>query len=75
MEWEQGTVVRSEKGRDKGKLLCVVGQAGARVLVCDGKERPLSKPKAKNPKHLTPQPKKLHMAQMRSDRAIKQALK
>ena len=50
--WEPGTVVKSLAGRDKGYLLCVVGEEGGCILVCDGKERPLERPKKKNPKHV-----------------------
>ena len=47
-----GSVVRSTAGRDREKLLLVVGVTEAGVLVCDGKERPLERPKRKNPRHL-----------------------
>lgn len=50
--WERGDIVKSLAGRDKGYLLCVVGYDGSFVLVCDGKERKLERPKKKNPKHL-----------------------
>ena len=70
MEWEIGTVVYALRGRDRGKAMCVVDTCETRVFVCDGKERPLLKPKAKNPKHL-----QKTAAQMQSNRAIKQALK
>ena len=46
-----GTVIYSKAGRDKGKLMAVVGKTGRGYLVCDGKERPLEKPKRKNVKH------------------------
>ena len=49
---EQGTVVMSTAGRDKGYLLCVVGEEDGYVLLCDGKERPLERPKRKNPRHI-----------------------
>lgn len=75
MEWKNGMVVRSLCGRDKGRLLCVLSTEKNRVLVCDGKERPINRPKRKNPKHLAPTKKSLTAAQMRSNRAIKQALK
>lgn len=52
MDLVKGTVVISKAGRDKGKPLAVVGISGDRVLVADGKERPLSRPKKKNPLHL-----------------------
>lgn len=52
MELENGQLVISLSGRDKGKMLVVTGREGSFVLVCDGKERPLERPKKKNPKHI-----------------------
>ena len=75
MEWKNGMVVRSLCGRDKDRLLCVCGKENGRMLVCDGKERPMNRPKRKNPKHLAPTKNSLTAEQMRSNRAIKQALK
>ena len=49
---KQGSIVRSIAGRDKGKLLAVTAATDAYVLVCDGKERPLERPKRKNPRHI-----------------------
>ena len=49
---EQGRVVRSLRGRDKGSLLAVMRVEGGRVYVCDGKERPIDRPKAKNIRHI-----------------------
>ena len=50
----KGTVVRSMKGRDAGYLLCVVGEAEGLLLLCDGRERPLERPKRKKAKHVAP---------------------
>lgn len=52
MEFKIGQIVISQAGRDKGCLLAVAGFKQGRVLVCDGKERPLERAKAKNPSHL-----------------------
>ena len=49
---EKGQVVMSKAGHDKGDLLLAVGLKGDRILVCDGRQRKLEKPKEKNPKHL-----------------------
>ena len=46
-----GKIVCSRAGRDKDKFL-VVGIDDGMLLVCDGKERPLERPKRKNVKHL-----------------------
>lgn len=51
-----GAVVRSRTGRTRGKLFAVVGfvMKGTKefVLVCDGSNRPLSRPKLKSADHL-----------------------
>ena len=52
MELKVGQVVVSSAGHDKGELLVIAGFDEDRVLVCNGKDRKLNKPKAKNPKHL-----------------------
>ena len=51
---ETGNVVKSLAGRDKGKLLAVMQSDENRVLVCDGKERPVDRPKSKNIRHIGP---------------------
>lgn len=71
---ERGRVFRSEAGRDKGRLMAAVSADGAYISVCDGKERPLSNPKRKNPRHLTEYGICLTDSQMRSDRALRKAL-
>lgn len=50
--FKPGTVVLSKAGRDSGKLMVVLEESGGLVTVADGKERPLERPKGKNPKHL-----------------------
>ena len=72
---EKGTVVISLRGRDKDLLMCVVGVNESGVFVCDGKQRKLSKPKLKNPKHVRALAKRLTDEQMLTDRAIRKALK
>ncbi|MDO4847027.1 MAG: KOW domain-containing RNA-binding protein [Clostridiaceae bacterium] len=72
---DKGTVVISLKGRDKDLLMCVVGVNESGVSVCDGKQRKLSKPKLKNPKHVRALAKRLTAEQMLTDRAIRKALK
>lgn len=48
-----GQIVCSKSGRDKGYFMVVVAEDDCSVYVCDGKERPLNRPKRKNPKHLS----------------------
>ncbi len=47
-----GRIVCSKAGRDKGYFMVVVESKEDYVFVCDGKERPLERPKRKNIKHL-----------------------
>ncbi len=52
---QQGTIVKSLKGHDEGRVYAVVATAGENfVLVCDGKYRKLDNPKQKRVKHLEP---------------------
>ena len=48
----EGRIVCSKAGRDKGYFMVVVKRENGFVYVCDGKERPLERPKRKNEKHL-----------------------
>ncbi len=50
--FERGNIVRSIKGRDKGKLSVVFSYQDNKVYIVDGKEHKLTKPKLKNPKHV-----------------------
>ncbi|MDR1733460.1 MAG: KOW domain-containing RNA-binding protein [Oscillospiraceae bacterium] len=52
--YEIGTVVKSLRGRDAGKLLSVTGETSGYILVADGKERSVRRPKKKNPRHIAP---------------------
>lgn len=54
MELKKGSVVRSKAGRDKESFLVVISfcEQDGYVMVCDGKERPLERPKRKNVLHL-----------------------
>lgn len=47
-----GQIVCSKSGRDKGYFMVVVSEGNGNYFVCDGKERPLERPKKKNAKHL-----------------------
>ncbi len=51
-ELQLAQLVRSLAGRDKGQLYLVVAMDGARVLVADGRDRGVGKPKKKNRRHL-----------------------
>lgn len=69
-----GRIVCSKAGRDKGKFMVVVGNCGNALLVCDGKKRPLSRPKPKNIKHLAVTNSSLEEKQFATDRSLRRAL-
>ena len=70
----EGRIVCSKAGRDKGYFMAVVGTDGDFLLVCDGKERPLERPKKKNPRHLTVCTQRLPEEAFRSNKSLKKAL-
>ncbi len=74
MELKKNGVVVSLAGRDKGKLLVITGVDGGHVYVCDGKERPLLKPKRKNVKHVRALKYVLSSEKTVSDPALRKAL-
>ena len=71
---EKGTVVRSSAGRDKGRLLAVMREEKNRVLICDGKERPVDRPKSKNIRHVEMTQALLSEAEIATNRALRKAL-
>ncbi|MBO4894691.1 MAG: KOW domain-containing RNA-binding protein [Clostridia bacterium] len=71
---ECGRVVVSLAGRDKGRLLAVTGVSEKGVLVCDGKERPVERPKLKNVKHLRALDIRLEEEKLATNRALRKAL-
>lgn len=75
MDAEKGRIVRSKAGRDKDYYLAVVGAEGDALLLCDGKERPLERPKRKNHKHLAYTGGLLSEAELSTNRALRRALR
>lgn len=73
-EIQVGSVVASRAGRDKERFMAVVGIENGYVLLCDGKERPLEKPKRKNPKHVAVTHTELDAAEMATNRSLRKAL-
>lgn len=57
MEIGKSDIVRSHAGRDQGKLFYVIETDGAYVLVANGKERRLERPKRKKLKHVRKVPR------------------
>lgn len=64
MEFEKGNVVISKAGRDKDYFMAIIGEDKGYPLVADGKERPISRPKRKNPKHLQKTNYKIDLEQL-----------
>lgn len=75
MELKTGSVVISKAGRDKGYFLVVSKITEDGVYVCDGKERPVERPKKKNPLHLTVTHYVLSADKTATNRSLKKALK
>ncbi len=69
-----GQIVCSKKGRDKGYFLVVVEETDNTVYVCDGKERPLERPKKKNVKHLSFTNTVLETDCFKSNKGLRKAL-
>ena len=70
----RGTVVCSKAGRDCAKFFVTVATENGKLLVCDGKERPLERPKRKNLKHVSLTQKRLSEEQMLTNRSIRHVL-
>ena len=51
-EISKSDIVISTAGRDRGKLFYVVGTEGVYVLIANGKDRKLERPKRKKLKHI-----------------------
>ena len=52
MEIAQSNIIRSDAGRDKGKLFVVLAVEGEYLLLADGKSRKLESPKRKKRRHV-----------------------
>lgn len=71
---KRGNIVCSLKGRDRQKFMIVLGYKDGRVLVTDGKERPLENPKLKNEKHISLTNSFVTEEQMLTNRTVRHAL-
>lgn len=74
MEIKCGQIAFSTAGRDKDKPMAVVNKDSKFVYVCDGKERPLNKPKRKNLKHLRFTEITVNENSLANDSALRKAL-
>lgn len=52
MEIAKSSIVRSDAGRDKGKLFIVMAVQGEYLLLADGKSRKVESPKRKKRRHV-----------------------
>lgn len=52
MEIAKSNIVRSNAGRDRGKLFCVLRVEGEYLLLADGKSRKVESPKRKKRRHV-----------------------
>ena len=52
MEIAQSNIIRSDAGRDKGKLFVVLAGEGEYLLLADGKSRRVEAPKRKKRRHV-----------------------
>ena len=52
MEIAKSNIVRSDAGRDKGKLFVVLAVEGEYLLLADGKSRKVESPKRKKRRHV-----------------------
>ena len=52
MEIAQSNIIRSDAGRDKGKLFVVLAVEGEYLLLADGKSRKVEAPKRKKRTHV-----------------------
>ncbi len=75
MEIAKANIVRSEAGRDKGKLFFVLNVDGEYLLLADGKERKAERPKRKKLFHLAPTGTVLPEEALKTNRSIRSALR
>ena len=74
MEIKIGSVVRSKAGHDSDGMFAVVSFDEKYVYICDGKERPIEKPKRKNRKHISVLNIYLNEEDLQTNRKLKKAL-
>lgn len=70
----RGTIICSKAGRDSGKFMIVLGESNGNLLVTDGKERPVDRPKLKSIKHVSLTTCTVTEEQMLTNRSIRHAL-
>lgn len=73
--YERGCVVRSLAGHDKNRYYVVLEWGEDWVLIADGKERKLEKPKRKNIKHVQNTKTRLELETVISNKSLAKQLK
>ena len=71
---KEGMIVISRAGHDKGSAMVVVSVEGDFALVCDGKHRPLDRPKRKKHKHLCPTTTFLNAQDYQTNKSLRRSL-
>ncbi|MDR0405138.1 MAG: KOW domain-containing RNA-binding protein [Oscillospiraceae bacterium] len=71
----RGSVVRAVAGRDKSKFFVVTNIDDKCADICDGKRRPLCRTKRKNFRHLSLTKVVLGETSLKTDKAIRIALR
>ena len=74
MEIVKGSVVKAKAGRDKNDFFVVVETDGDYAMICNGKRRPIEKPKRKKLKHLSATKTVVNKDSMSTNREIRKAL-
>ena len=69
-----GQIVCSRSGRDKGYFMVIVSEDDRYIYVCDGKERPIERPKRKNAKHLSFTNTVLNADSYKTNKSLKKSL-
>ena len=69
-----GRIICSLAGRDKDSFMVVVDVKEDKIFVCDGKERPLERPKLKNIKHIKLTNSYLSEEQFATNRSLRRSL-
>lgn len=75
MELQIGSVIRSKAGHDVGQYFAVVEVNDKFVLICDGKQRPLERPKKKNRIHIAVTKTFLTFEEMQSNKGLRKKLR
>lgn len=71
---EIGRVVRALSGRDGGRCFVIVGEENDFVSICDGKTRPLERPKLKRRSHVELLDSRVPEESMKTNRLLRSAL-